>query len=111
MWRSCSGRSTSGGGADPQGTRVARSVLVISLTKRLGGGFERLRAHPLLSRVAVREAWQERTGHAVEPVHLPHVAAALDWLERAQDATGGGGVARGYSLAWNPYFKARGWQP
>jgi hypothetical protein len=90
---------------------LPNGVLVISLTKKLGGGLERLRAHPLLSRVAVREARQERTGHAVEPAHQPHVAAALDWLERAQDATGGGGVARGYSLAWNPYFRSRGWQP
>jgi hypothetical protein len=84
---------------------------VIALLERLEGGLERLRAHPLLSRVAVREVWQERTGHAVEPAHRPHLTAALDWLERAQDATGGGGFARGYGLAWNPYFKSRGWQP
>src|SRR3989442_806369 len=83
----------------------------MSLAEKLEGGFERLRAHPLLSRVAVREAWQERSGHAVEPAHQPHLTAALAWLERAQDATGGDGFGRGYSLTWNPYFKSRGWQP
>jgi hypothetical protein len=36
---------------------------------------------------------------------------AVEWLTRAQDATETGGVARGYSVAWNPYFRSRGWQP
>jgi uncharacterized protein YyaL (SSP411 family) len=35
--------------------------------------------------------------------------AAIDWLCRAQDAHDDGGVARSYSLAYNPYFKRRGW--
>jgi uncharacterized protein YyaL (SSP411 family) len=36
---------------------------------------------------------------------------ALQWLARAQAATPDDGFARGYSLTWNRYFKARGWQP
>ncbi|OLC70116.1 MAG: hypothetical protein AUH78_21875 [Gemmatimonadetes bacterium 13_1_40CM_4_69_8] len=70
-----------------------------------------VRAHPLLNPVAFEELWRERAGHAVDSVHRPHLLAALEWLERAQDATGAGGFARGYSLAWSPYFKSRGWQP
>lgn len=35
----------------------------------------------------------------------------MDWLERAQQATNTGGIARGYSLVWDPYFCAQGWQP
>jgi hypothetical protein len=36
---------------------------------------------------------------------------AIDWLCRAQDAGANGGVARSYSLAYNPYFGRRGWMP
>src|SRR5207302_1041282 len=43
--------------------------------------------------------------------HAPHLTAALAWLCRAQDATGSGGISRGYSLVWDPYFELRGWQP
>src|SRR6266545_2664622 len=70
-----------------------------------------VRAHPVLNPVALEEAWRERARHPVAPDHRPHVLAALEWLARAQDATGDGGIARGYSLAWDPYFKSRGWQP
>jgi len=37
--------------------------------------------------------------------------AAIEWLVRAQDATPDDGIARGFSLAWHPYFGGRGWQP
>ncbi len=37
--------------------------------------------------------------------------AAIDWLCRAQDVSGDGGVARSYSLAYNPFFGKRGWAP
>jgi uncharacterized protein YyaL (SSP411 family) len=37
--------------------------------------------------------------------------AAIDWLCRAQDAFGDGGVARSYSLAYNAFFGRRGWTP
>ncbi len=70
-----------------------------------------VRAHPVLNPVALEEAWRERARHPVAPDHRPHLLAALEWLAHAQDATGDGGIARGYSLAWDPYFKSRGWQP
>jgi uncharacterized protein YyaL (SSP411 family) len=38
-----------------------------------------------------------------------HLDAAIAWICRAQDATGDGGVARSYSLIFNPYFKRKGW--
>lgn len=64
-------------------------------------------AHP----ATVAELIAERLGHPVETDHRPHLIAALEWLERAQDASGGLGLARGYSLTWNTYFRSRGWQP
>src|SRR5439155_408815 len=81
------------------------------LTRAVEARWHQVRAHPLLNPVAFEELWRERAGHAVDSVHRPHLLAALEWLERAQDATGAGGFARGYSLAWSPYFKSRGWQP
>jgi hypothetical protein len=38
-----------------------------------------------------------------------HLRAAIDWIRRAHDAAGGGGVARSYCVAWNPSFRKRGW--
>jgi hypothetical protein len=35
----------------------------------------------------------------------------MEWLVRAQDATGDGGISRAFSLAWHPQFGRRGWQP
>ena len=70
------------------------------------------RAMPVLSAAALRGAWRARAGgHPADPEHAPHRDAALAWLCRAQDAAGGAGIARGYSLVWNPYFRASGWQP
>src|SRR5687767_10751398 len=37
--------------------------------------------------------------------------AAIDWICRAHDASGDGGVARSYSLAYHPFFRRRGWMP
>jgi len=71
----------------------------------------RVRAHPMLNPAAFEEGWCERAGYAVDPDHRPHLVAALGWLTRAQDATGQGGLARGYSLGWNPFFRSRAWQP
>jgi hypothetical protein len=50
---------------------------------------------------------------------LPHesvdgvdpLGAAMEWIGRAQDAFGDGGVARSYALAYHPYFKRKGWMP
>ncbi len=66
----------------------------------------------LIQPVALREAWRERMGgHPVAEHHRPHLEAALDWLARAQDATGTGGIARGYALTWNNHLRLRGWEP
>lgn len=74
-----------------------------------GSGGSRLR---LFDPLVLRERWHELTGgHAVDESHEPHLTAAVDWLVRAQDSTGSGGIARGYSLGWNPYFRLRGWEP
>jgi uncharacterized protein YyaL (SSP411 family) len=35
--------------------------------------------------------------------------AAIDWICRAQDAAGDGGVARSFSLVYNAFFRKRGW--
>ncbi len=40
-----------------------------------------------------------------------HLDAAMQWLCRAQDASGDGGVSRSFSLVYNPYFKRTGWIP
>ena len=40
-----------------------------------------------------------------------HLDAAVSWLCRAQDVSGDGGVARSYSLVYNPYFGRKGWVP
>lgn len=42
---------------------------------------------------------------------MDHLEAAVQWICRAQDAFDDGGVARSYSMVYNPYFKRRGWVP
>lgn len=37
--------------------------------------------------------------------------SAIEWICRAQDAGGDGGVARSYSLVYNRFFRRRGWLP
>jgi uncharacterized protein YyaL (SSP411 family) len=49
---------------------------------------------------------RREAGDASQSLH-----AAIDWLCRAQDAFGDGGVARSYSLAYNAFFGRRGWTP
>lgn len=71
---------------------------------------------PRASATRPRSAFQETLsewagGHRVEVTHRPHYRAALEWLARAQDATGCGGIARAYSLVWNDYFGLSGWEP
>ena len=66
----------------------------------------------MLNRTASRELRCDLSGgHPVSDDPREHVVAALEWLERAQDATPDDGVARSYSLAWNPDFESRGWRP
>ena len=72
----------------------------------------RVLRHPALRPAVILELWRERNGgHLALPAHGPHLLEAVAWLERAQDATVGGGVSRGYSLAWHSVFASRGWQP
>lgn len=76
-----------------------------------GGKLRRLRVHPLLNPAAARELTLELAGgFPVEADHSAHRNEAIAWLERAQDATPDDGFARGYSIAWNSHFRARGWQ-
>jgi hypothetical protein len=69
------------------------------------------RAQPLMNPTALLELWQEERGHEVNASHRPHLEAALDWIAAAQDATPDDGIARGFSVAFNPYFGSAGWQP
>lgn len=71
-----------------------------------------LRAMPALSRAARAERARELLDPApVQRDHHRYLAEAIDWLTRAQDATSDDGIARGFSLIWNPYFRESGWQP
>ncbi len=76
------------------------------------GRLRAIRADPLLNPTALIEGWRERLGgYPEDPEHEPHLAAAIEWLVRAQDATPDGGISRAFSLAWHPNFGGRGWQP
>lgn len=70
-------------------------------------------AVPAISPSRFFEAVRSRlsTAPVAQEAHRPHVAAAVEWLERAQDATGTGGVARGYALVHHDYLKVSGWEP
>ena len=39
------------------------------------------------------------------------LASAINWICKAQDASGDGGVARSYALAYHRFFRKRGWMP
>src|SRR2546426_3062793 len=85
---------------------------VARLQAPLGRWLRRIRAHPLLNPTALAEGSREWLGgYPADPEHEPHLVAAIDWLVRAHDATPDGGISRAFSLAWNPYFACRGWQP
>ncbi|OGW51328.1 MAG: hypothetical protein A2Z50_00965 [Nitrospirae bacterium RBG_19FT_COMBO_42_15] len=70
-----------------------------------------VKANILFNIEAYLEERQEKNGR--HPIHdnRYHLQEAIGWLKRAQDATPDGGVSRGYSIAWNPYFQSKGWQP
>lgn len=78
---------------------------------RLGSYWSTLRSLPLFNPTAQIELRLERAGHAAERDHGPHLRAAIDWLAAAQDATPDDGISRGYGVAYNSYFRRRGWQP
>lgn len=66
----------------------------------------------MLHPAGLAEMWRERNGgHPADRQHQYHLLEAVNWLTRAQDATPNGGVARGYSIFYNPYFRSHGWQP
>jgi hypothetical protein len=82
---------------------IAPATVVRSGRARLGLIFDA---------TAIAERIRERFGgHPADEANRPHVEAAMAWMARAQDATGTGGVARGYSLTTDAYFARRGWQP
>ena len=93
-------------------TREARRPPV-RVTARLVARCERVaRSSLLFNGEARRERRRERdgVGRAIQD-NGAHLAEAIGWLKRAQDATPDRGVSRGYSLAWHPHRRARGWQP
>jgi hypothetical protein len=72
----------------------------------------RVLATDLLNHIAVQEAKCERSGgHSEAQADQIHLLEALRWLMRAQDAVLFGGLSRGYSFGWNPFFPRKGWQP
>lgn len=63
------------------------------------------------TRAVLGELWHERLGgFDVSDDPTPHLQAALQWLCRAQEATGTPGFARGYSMVRHAQFGTRGWQ-
>lgn len=81
------------------------------LVRMTGGLVRRARQSRWLNGTARGESRVDR--HGGHPVGDPraHLDEALEWLCRAQDSSADDGFARGYSVAWNPHFGARGWQP
>jgi len=61
---------------------------------------------------ALKETRREKQGRdVIVKDNRFHITEAVEWLKRAQDATQDRGVPRGFSVRWNPFFRARGWQP
>src|SRR5206468_429146 len=84
---------------------VASPRFQTSLERRLRA----IRAHPLLNPTALAAGWRERFArHPADAQHEPHLAAAIEWLVRAQDATTDRGIARAYSLGWLAAFGETG---
>src|SRR5437660_1600681 len=72
---------------------------LVSVLARVRAHWRTVRGLPAWYPTVLAERWRERAGgHPVDPDHEPHARAALEWIERAQDATSDHGVARGYSL-------------
>jgi hypothetical protein len=82
------------------------------LTRITQSLYHRLRNSEVLNRSAAQEAKCEKTGgHPEADMSQIHLLEALDWLMRAQDVIPYGGLSRGYSFGWNPFYPRRGWQP
>ena len=74
--------------------------------------YQRVRNSEVLNRCAAQEAKCERvSGHPLADMYQIHLLEALDWLMRAQDVIPYGGLSRGYSFGWNPFYPRKGWQP
>ncbi len=72
---------------------------------------DRLKASSIYNQEAYRELRRENERRDVlVRDNRFHIQEAVEWIKRAQDATPDRGVSRGYSAAWHPYFRARGWQ-
>jgi hypothetical protein len=85
------------------------SMQVTALTKYF---HQRVLTTDLLNRCAIREARCDKSGgHPLAQADQEHLLEALHWLMRAQDVIPYGGLSRGYSFGWNPYFPKKGWQP
>ncbi len=80
------------------------------LFRAIDGRCRSIRAVPALNPTACLELLAEARGHEVDATHRPHLVAAIEWLQAAQDASPGGGIARGFSVAYNAYFGGAGWQ-
>lgn len=85
------------------------TFLLQRINDALARPWRALRGASVLNPTARLEMLLERSGHAVAG-HRPHLVSAIDWLVRAQDATPDDGIARGYSVAYSPYWGGTGWQ-
>lgn len=76
--------------------------------KQLQGALERIKHYSSLCDYEVLRLYvsgRNRSGYD----SARHIEAAVQWICCAQDAFEGGGVARSYSFAYNPYFRRKGW--
>jgi hypothetical protein len=74
--------------------------------------YQRFRSSEVLNHCAAQEAKCEKVGgHPKADIQQIHLLEALDWLMRAQDVIPHGGLSRGYSFGWNPFYPKKGWQP
>jgi hypothetical protein len=72
----------------------------------------RLQRTLLLHPAALAEHWRElRRRRRPSQASETHIVEALGWLERAQDASPDGGIARAWGMVRIPYMGCRGWQP
>lgn len=82
------------------------------LAKAVKTAHHQWHALPPYTRPGRRELARQQAGRGqVALDHLFHLQETLGWLRAAQDATGSGGVARGFSTVWNARFGGPGWQP
>ena len=77
---------------------------------RLNSGIERAKYYSSFLNFDLAATYlSKHKGSTGNPI--AHLDAAVQWMCRAQNAFNDGGVARSYSLVYNPYFKRKGWVP